>query len=86
MTKIVCNIDPGLGLQHIYYYEDDKKVSEESIAFSDLVNYLIATCYQDNIYNIHLLGNWQYLQGIIEEISIEEMSKFNTHKILLEVN
>lgn len=86
MNKIVCNIDLGLGLQHVYYFKNDKQISEESIAFSDLVNYLVATCYQDNIYNIHLFGNQKYLEGIIEQISIEEQTKYSTHKILLEVN
>lgn len=86
MNKIVCNIDPSLGLQHVYYFENDKQVKEENIPFSDLVNYLIVTCYQNNTYNLHLLGNWKYLEGVIEQISIEEQTKYNTHKILLEVN
>ena len=86
MTKIVCDINPNLGAQHLYYYEDGKLTSEENIALSDLVDYLIATCYSDNIYNIHLFGNWQFLEGIVEQISIEEQTKYNTHKILLEVN
>lgn len=86
MNKIIIRIDEGLGVQHLYFYEDDKMTGEESITMDSLVDYLLNTCYNDNIYNLHFLGNWAYISGLIEQISTEEATKYNTNKILIEVN
>jgi len=53
---------------------------------SDLANFLLNTCYTENCYNLHFIGNWKFLEGIIEEISTEETTKYNTNKIQMEIN
>ena len=51
-----------------------------------LVDWLVHICYTENCYNVHFMGNWQYIQGLVQELSAEEMIKYSTHKILIEVN
>lgn len=86
MNKIVCRIDPGLGRQHVMFFKDDVLETQESVALTDLVNFLLKTCYTENCYNLHFIGNQQFLEGIVEEISREEATEYNTHKIIIEVN
>ena len=86
MNKIVCRIDPGLGLQHVYYFQDEKLESTEAIPYSSLGLYLLNSCYQEDCYNLHLFGNYKFLEGIIQEITAEEATKYNTNKIQMEIN
>lgn len=85
-TKIVCNIEPGLMKQTVFYYKGEQLISSERIEMNNLVNYLLGVCYSDNIYNLHLLGNWSYLSGIIEQIQTEEVTKYSENRIIIEVN
>jgi len=41
---IACTIDSGLGMQHIYFFENDALKDEENIALTDLPEYLVHTC------------------------------------------
>lgn len=86
MNKIICRIDPGLGQQHVLFYQDDKLETQEAVPMSDLANFLLNTCYTENCYNLHFIGNWKFLEGIIEEISTEETTKYNINKIQMEIN
>lgn len=86
MDKIVVRIDPGLGRQHVAIYKDNVCKDTEAITMNELIDYLVYTCYQENCYNIHFMGNWQFIQGLVEELSTEEVTKYNTNKILIEVN
>lgn len=86
MTNIICRVDPGLGLQHVDYYDNNQLLNSEAIPYSELCNYLIAACYQENCFNLHLFGNWKFLEGLIQGISAEEQTKYNANKILLEIN
>lgn len=86
MNKIVINIDPGLKNQHISFFKNEKLETQEAIPMNDLIKYLLSICYTENCYNVHFIGNWQYIQGLVQELSIEENAQYNTHKILIEVN
>lgn len=86
MNKIVCNVEPGMALQSVLYYKNDVLQNTEQVAFSDLAPYLINACYQENCYNLHLVGVWSFLQGLYEEILSEEVAQYNTNKIQIEVN
>ena len=86
MDKIVCRIDPGLGIQHIIYFKDDKMQTEEGVYLKDLIPYLIKVCYKDNCYNVHFLGNSEFISGIIQNLLTEEATQYSTNKIQIEVN
>lgn len=86
MNKIICKIDPSLGKQHILFYDNEKCEDQEAVEMNGLIEYLIHTCYTSNCYNVHFIGNWQYIQGLIEQLSTQEAVQYNTHKILIEVN
>ena len=86
MDKIVVRIDAGLGKQHVLIYKNDKCEYQEAVDMDILTDFIIRTCYQENCYNVHFMGNWQFIQGLVEELSTEEATKYNTNKILIEVN
>lgn len=86
MNKIVCKVDPGLGLQSVYYFQDEKVENIESIPYANLAQYLLNACYQEDCYDVHLVGNYKFLEGLIQEISTEEATKYSTHKITMEIN
>lgn len=86
MDKVIVRIDAGLGKQHIAVYKDSECKYQEAVLMNDLIDYLIYTCYKEDCYNVHFMGNWQFIQGLVEELSTEEVTKYNTNKILIEVN
>lgn len=70
----------------MYYFQDEKLESTEAIPYSSLGLYLLNSCYQEDCYNLHLFGNYKFLEGIIQEISTEEVTKYNKNKIQMEIN
>lgn len=70
----------------MYYFQDEKLESTEAIPYSSLGLYLLNSCYQEDCYNLHLFGNYKFLEGIIQEITAEEATKYNKNKILMEIN
>lgn len=84
--KIICEVNPSMFKQIVLFYEDEELVGDERIPFSDLVNYLITTCYAEQCYDLHLFGNWSYLEGIIQNINTQEATQYNIHRINIEVN
>lgn len=83
---IACTVNLALGMQHIYFYVDDKLKDEESVALSELPSYLVQTCQNENCSNIHLFGAKNYLSGLIELIRNEEITKYNSNTLNIEVN
>ena len=86
MDKIVVRIDSGLGNQHVLFYEGDVLKDQESVEMNSLIEYLLHECYTQNCYNVHFMGNTQFVLGLIEELSTTESTKYSTNKILIEVN
>ncbi len=83
---IACKIDFGLGMQHVYFYENDVLKDEESVALTDLPSYLVHTCQSENCSNIHIFGPGNYLFGLIRLIKNEEIIKYNSNTLNIEVN
>ncbi len=86
MDKIVVRIDPGLGRQHVAIYKDSECKDQEAVTMNELIDYLIGLCYKEDCYNVHFMGNWQFIQGLIDDLSTKEVTQYNTNKILIEVN
>lgn len=86
MNKIICKIEPGLGQQHIMFFNDDQLESQEAVSMDELINYLLNVCYTENCYNLHFIGNEPFIEGLVQEILIEENSEYNNHHIKIEVN
>ena len=86
MNKIVCNIEPGLGQQHVMFFKDDKLETQEAVPMSELVNFLLHTCYTEGCYNLHFIGNEKFVWGIAQDITANEVTYYNTNKINIEVN
>ena len=85
-NKIIVRIEPGMGQQQVLFYKDEQLQTQESIPLDELVSYLINTCYNENYDTVHFMGNWKFLEGIIEEFSREEATQYKTNKIYIEVN
>lgn len=86
MNKIICKIEPGLGQQHIMFFNDDQLESQEAVPMDELINYLLNVCYTENCYNLHFIGNEPFIEGLVQEILTKENSEYNNHHIKIEVN
>lgn len=83
---IACTVDSGLGMQHIYFFENDVLKDEENIALTDLPRYLVHTCQNESCPNIHLFGPEDFLSGLIQLIRNEEITNYNSNTLNIEVN
>lgn len=82
MDKIICNIHLFELHQNIYF--NDKQIAITSL---DNLNEMIPLmCDKYNTYHVHLLGNEEYIDGLIQNIEHEQTTKYNNNKIEFEVN
>ena len=86
MNKIVCKIDPGLGMQQVLYFDNEQLETQEVIPLKDLIPYLLSTCYKENCYDVHFIGAWPFLEGIVQNLLTEEATKYKSNKIIIGVN
>lgn len=62
-NELLCLIDMFSSTAEVIYPD----TSKENIPLLGAIKYLYETCKQENIYTLHLLGNKQYLEGLIAE-------------------
>ena len=78
MDKIVVKIEPGMAEQTIMYYDKSAVIGSE--------RHLMHKCYDEECFNLHLVGPWTYLEGVVMGINGEEQTLYRMNKINIEVN
>ena len=86
MDKIVVKIEPGMAEQTIMYYDKSAIIGSERHEMCGLVEYLMHKCYDEECFNLHLVGPWTYLEGVVMGINGEEQTLYRMNKINIEVN
>ena len=82
MDKIICYID-SMALTQRAVTPDGVEHNVPSEVFAES---MVGMCMQYNTYNLHLLGNKFFIEGVSEEIEAEEIKRYSSKKIQIEVN
>lgn len=86
MNKLIVKIEPGMGKQQVLFYKDDEFQTSESVSLTGLTDFLLNTCYTEGYDNVHFMGNWKFLEGIVNEFARKELTNYSSNKIFIEVN
>lgn len=81
MRKIVGIIHPFDLYQIFYIYEDGNKLKVIKTTVDNIPNAIFELSQTYNVYQVDLSGAKHYIQGIINKIQEQEMSKYNEHKL-----
>lgn len=81
MTKIVGIIQPFDITQHLYVYQDGKKICSKTFALHDISNTLFKLCKNYNTNIIELSAPHHYLQGLIQSIKKDEQRQREVEQI-----
>ena len=84
--KIIVRIEPGMAEQKIMYFEKNNVIKTEQHPMCGLAEYLLNQCYDLGCFHLHLLGAWQYLEGVVMGINGSEQTLYRMNKINIEVN
>lgn len=85
MRKIVGIIKPFDMKQDLYVYEDGNKLEITETKMDGIYNTIFALVDKYNITQINLLGAKQYNKGLVKKIKEEEMKKYNTNKLIINI-
>lgn len=80
---ILCNV-ALFNMRATIIYPDG---SRDAIPINDLIKYLPQICHHDGVYNVHMFGNKEYIDGLIGQMIAEEALNYSLgNKIIFEVN
>ena len=87
MDKIFCQINLFDKNQTIYLVksgDDIKPIAEISV--EEIADFIYKYCYNNNVYNVRLKGNVEYINEIIKApIKQKEVEVYSNNKIEIEV-
>lgn len=87
MSLIYCAVNEFAANTNLYKIDDKGETHFVKHVTNDkLAEFIPLLCEKENIENIHLIGSQQYLEGIVEQIELEEISKYNNKILNIEVN
>ena len=87
MNKIVCNIELFSLHQNLFVVNEDGATKINIGTLEDLKESIANACHNLNIYHVHLIGNNDYIDNLIEEIKVyNQITYNNTKEIEFEVN
>ena len=90
MKKVICNFNLFDMDQTMFIYIEengDKRVNPIGrCKFENLGHMLVELCYANDIRNIHLFGQEQYVNIILQDIDLHSGSAYSNGMIQVEVN
>ena len=85
MKKIVTVIKPFTLKQNVYVYEDNDVIDITQVNLKELEDLIIAKAEEFDITDVTLVGAKKFSTGIKKKIQENEISKYNTNKLNIEI-
>lgn len=79
---LICKVDMFALDQQVIYPDGET----EYVSTPELGKYLPVVCYQHNYPKIHLIGNEEFISGLVQEIWQAERTEYNKNDLEIEVN
>lgn len=88
MSVIYCSINEFDKNSNVYMRDEENEViSLGEVDNSELANQLLALCNQRKVYNVHLLGSDDFLEGVAEMMVEQNITNYDkTNELKIEVN
>lgn len=85
MKKIVGVIQPFDFKQTFYIYEDGNKIDVKEIEIEELKKSILNLAKENDINEIDLIGSCKFSTGLKEQIEKEELLKYNSNNIKINI-
>lgn len=88
MSVIYCSINEFDKNSNVYMRDEENEViSLGEVDNSELADQLLALCNQRKVYNVHLLGSDDFLEGVAEMMVEQNITNYDkTNELKIEVN
>ncbi len=88
MSIIYCSINEFDKNSNVYMRDEENEViSLGEVDNSELADQLLALCNQRKVYNVHLLGSDDFLEGVAEMMVEQNITNYDkTNELKIEVN
>lgn len=88
MSLIYCSVNEFDKNSNVYMRDEENEiVSLGEVDNSELADQLLALCNQRNVYNVHLLGSDDFLNGVAEMMTEQNITNYNqVNELKIEVN
>jgi hypothetical protein len=86
MKSVISVIQPFDFKQKIYMFEDGDIILDVSVPMSDLPDRIIQICYQDEITDVNLRGQIDYITKLKEDIRARELALYEKKNLEITLN
>ena len=88
MKEFVCNFNLFDLHQHIYLVDHEANTSKRLgiCNLDSIAKMMTELCYANDVYKIHLFGNKEYAEAIVQDIDVYSGSAYLNGLISVEVN
>lgn len=88
MSVIYCSINEFDKNSNVYMRDEENEViSLGEVDNSELADQLLALCNQRKVYNVHLLGSDDFLEGVAKMMVEQNITNYDkTNELKIEVN
>jgi hypothetical protein len=86
MKSVISVIQPFDFKQKIYMFEDGDIILDVSVPMSDLPDRIVQICYQDEITDVNLRGQIDYITKLKEDIRARELALYEKKNLEITLN
>ncbi|MDY0197662.1 MAG: hypothetical protein RBR68_07590 [Tenuifilaceae bacterium] len=86
MKSVISVIQPFDFGQKIYMFEDGDIILDVSVPMSDLPDRIVQICYQDEVIDVNLRGQIDYIAKLKEDIRAKELALYEKKNLEITLN
>jgi len=86
MKSVISVIQPFDFKQKIYMFEDGDIILDVSVPMSDLPDRIVQICYQDEVIDVNLRGQIDYIAKLKEDIRAKELALYEKKNLEITLN
>lgn len=86
MKSVISVIQPFDFGQKIYMFEDGDIILDVSVPMSDLPDRIVQICYQDEVIDVNLRGQIDYIAKLKEDIRARELALYEKKNLEITLN
>lgn len=88
MSLIYCSVNEFDKNSNVYMRDEEDEINSlGEVDNGELASQLLAICLQRGVYNVHLFGSDDFLNGVAEMMNEQNITMYNqVNKLNIEVN
>jgi len=81
MKEVIVSVQPFILNQQVYLFEGTNIVNHFEVPLKDLSEELVAFCYANDVMNVNLKGDAQFVAKVKQDAETKEMTQYSSHKL-----